>query len=359
MSDIICPKCRNKSKDTVSCDSCGIIFEKYHKDKQESFDRVSQMLSVENFEEARAAAENLTTEFPDSTSDSLLLVSNINRDINIEEKYKQALEVFDQDDFSQTLLLLRNIKAFTKVLNDKVVSLRQKAEQYAEHDAVFNQATEKFNAGRLAEASLLFKTISGSDKQEQIDEYLQKIDTLKKELLSQAVECLKKNLFDSARANFDKLHAKFPDMRQNTEGYLTIITKKEEIKENLLRVAGQAGEAGRFFEAKVMYSFLGWQYPEFRPRLAPYLEEIPSSTITSFTDYEEDTGLDITALGLRLDKDGFFESDSGATEESTASQSGRPLSHSMVPAAVSPDPGGDPVCKTVDLSGSRIADFIY
>ena len=343
----------------MSCDSCGINFEKYQKDKEDRFDQVHQLLSAEKLEEAMTVAEKLATEFPNSTSDSLLLVSNIKRDINIEKKHKQALKLFDQGDFSQTVLLLRNIRAFSSVLNDKVVRLRQEAEQYAEDDAAFNQAVEKFNAGRLAEAGVLFKTIHGSGKQEHVDEYLQKIGNLKKELFQQALQCLQKNLFDSARKNFDKLHAGFPEMRQKNEGYVAIISKKEEIKENLLRVAGQAGEEGRFFEAKVMYSFLGWQYPEFRPRLAPYMEKIPSSITISLADYEEDAFVDLTALGLRLDKDGFFESGSSVTVESPDGPSELPLSHFMVPAVVSPDPAGDPPAATVDLSSSQIADFIY
>ena len=360
MPDIMmCPKCRNKSKNTASCDSCGVNFEKYQKDKKNRFDQVHQLLSAEKLTEAMVAAEKLATEFPDSTSDSLLLVSNIKRDINIEKKHKQALKLFDQGDFSQTVLLLRNIRAYSSVLNDKVVSLRQKAKRSAEDNALFCEAVEKFNAGRLAEADELFKAIHGSGRQEHLDEYLQKIGTLKKELFHQAVQCLKKNLFDSARKNFDELHEKFPAMRQETEGYIAIIAKKEEIKEDLLRIAERAGKESRFFEAKVIYSFLGWQYPEFRPRLAPYMEKIPSSTIISLADYEEDAHVDLAALGLRLDKNGFFESGTSAKIEFPEVPSEQPMAHFMVPAVVNPDPAGDPPAATVDLSGNQIADFIY
>ena len=359
MSEIICPKCRKKTTDTGSCDSCGITFEKYQQEKQEKFDRVYQLLGTENFEEARTMAEALGAEFPDSKNESLLLVSNINRDINIEEKFKQALKLFDQGDFSRTVLLLRNIKAFATVLNEKVARLRREAMQNAEHDAVFNEAVEKFHAGSLAEAGVLFKTISGSDKQEQIAQYLQKIDHTKKEVFHQAVECLKKNLFDSAQENFDKLHTMFPDMRRETEGFMAIIAKKKEIKENILRVAEQAGKEGRFFEAKLLYSFLAWQYPEFRPRLAPYLEKIPSTDKISLTDYEEDQSINVTALGLHLDKDGLFEVDSSATSGFPANPFGHRLSPPLVPAVVNPDPTGDTPSTTVELSDNRIADFIY
>jgi hypothetical protein len=356
MFDTVCPKCRTRSSSTA-CDSCGTVFAEYERDKQESIARVYQLISTGDLEHAREIAEKLPMEFPDSKGDFLLLLSNINRDINVVERYQQALESFGRGDFSEAVLLLRNIKAFDKGLDEKVISLRRKAERYGKHGQIFLEAVEKFEGGRFGEARALLKRIDGYIDQEKVDEYLQAIDDIKKDSLRAAVVCLQKNQFESAFGKLEMLRANFPEMRHETEEYLTIVSQKNEIRERLLFAARKAREEERYVEAKVIYSFLGWQYPESRASLAPYIEELGSRAVTSLADLAGDEAVDFAALGLQLDHDGFFISGFTATETAGSPHGGEGMRVASV--AINPVPSGDPGSKPVDLDGDEVADFTY
>jgi tetratricopeptide (TPR) repeat protein len=356
MSDTVCPQCREKCSNSVSCDFCGIVFAEYESRKQESIGRVYQLISTGDLEQARETAEKLPMQFPDSKGDFLLLLSNINRDISIVERYQQALESFERGDCSEAVLLLRNIKAFDKGLDEKVISLRRKAERCGRHDSDFQAAVEQFDAGRFAEARALLETISGYKEQEKVNSYLQQIYEVKDELLRSAVECLKQNQFDSAGIEFEKLHTVFPDAEQETRGYMAILSAKKEIWETLLAAARKAREDERFIEARVIYSYLGWQYPDSLSILAPYIDEIGSPAATSLTDFGRDNSIDFAALGLQLDSYGFFVSaperrQAGGTEQGSE---GTPAG---APVSISPVPSADHGSKPVDLSGEEVADF--
>lgn len=355
MADTICPKCRTKSAGSLACDSCGLVFAEYQQDKQESIGKVFQLISSGQLEEAKEIAQTLVARFPDSTADFVLLLSNINRDINITEKFNQALTLFEQGDFSQTGLLLRNIKAFDKGLDEKIISLRKKAERFGDHANIFSQAVDKFAAGRFDKARALFETIDGYKQQALVNEYLQKIDDTKTDLFRQAVDCLHKNLFESAADNFARLQAMFPEMEPSVSAYMDILTRKNEIKENLLAAAEQAKQENRFLDAKVIYFFLGWQYPEFRPRLAPYLEEISSRAVTSLADYEGSETVDLAALGLQLDSDGLFTPAAGTGNRSSKHHKKQSAPTGSVTA--SPDPAADTPDLPVDLDSHQAADF--
>ncbi|MCI5209068.1 MAG: hypothetical protein D3910_09805 [Candidatus Electrothrix sp. ATG2] len=105
-----CPKCRQKT-DAEQCPSCDLVFAEYEQEKMQKTGEVYQLISAGELVAAKELAEKLSSEFPDSRTDFILLISNINRDLNIVGKYRQAQELFEQGDHEQTALLLRNIKA--------------------------------------------------------------------------------------------------------------------------------------------------------------------------------------------------------------------------------------------------------
>jgi len=352
-----CPKCRKIGNSSIECDFCGTNFEEYERQKQESIGQVYQLISAGDLNGARKLAEKLPAEFPDSKGDFLLLLSNINRDISVVERYHQALESFDRGDFSEAVLLLRNIKAFDKVLDEKVISLRRKAERYGDHDTIFHQAVEKYNAGRFAAAKALFKGIDGYKFQEEVDDYLRKIDELKADLFRSAVELLNNNKFDSALAKLDELHGIFPEIGHETEGYVAIIAEKNEIKDRLLAVAGKALEEERFLESKVIFSFLGWQYPELQPTLTPYIEEVGSRARISLADFAGEGTVDFAALGLYVNSDGFFESACTETQSVGIGHLADQLIDTA-PVAINPEPIADLASEAVDIDGEDVADFI-
>ena len=185
MAEKNCPKCNKKNEDVAVCQRCGINFDEYETTKQEKFIEIRVLLSENKFQEAKELAEKLPTEFPDNRTDFLLLLSNINRDISIVEKYKHAKKSYDDGDFTQTSLLLRNIKAFDQNLNEKVISLRRKVERYLQNEVNFTKAVELFFSGKYAEAKMLFNQIHGFGKQDEVAEYLEKIGDIAKALLGE------------------------------------------------------------------------------------------------------------------------------------------------------------------------------
>jgi hypothetical protein len=354
MPDSTCPKCRAKGNNALSCDSCGLVFSDYENNKQAAIGEVYSLISARNLTKAKTLAEKLADDYPGSKGEFVLLLSNINRDINIEKKITQATRLFDQGKFDDVTALLRNIKAFDPALEEKIISLRKKALRHNEHDDMIKQAAQKFNAGQYGKAKTLFQAIHDSKRQDQAEEYLKKIAKKEKEMLKQAVQCLEDNLFDAAEKSFKQLHTQFPEMEQQTADYTTLIQTKKRIKEDILSAADRAKNAGRSFEAKILYSYLGWQYPEFRPRIGSYLNEEITKAVTSLTDRTGDTTIDFSALGLQLNEHGLFEP---AAAQKKFSDTSSKQSGGIIPVPENPDPVPDKSSKPINLQSQQVTDF--
>ena len=76
------------------------------------------------------------------------------------------------------------------------------------------------------------------------------------------------------------------------------------IKNNIFNAAKQAKKEQRLLESKILYSFLGMQFPEFLPLVQPHLEEIGQEAVVSLADIENSAMLDLTALGLDAGTEG-------------------------------------------------------
>lgn len=361
MSQKNCPKCKKPSDNADECDNCGTVFADYEKNKQQGLGQVYGLISEGKLEDARELAQRLAKEFPDSMGNFLLLLSNINRDISIVKRYDQAQECFDQRDYNQVALLLRNIKAFDRFLDEKVISLRKKAEHCIAHDQIFNDAVAQYNEGEFATAMALFKELDGYADKEAVEGYLQKLEGKKDDLLHKAKDCLEKNLFDLALVRFDELHTVYPETRQETEEYLFIITRKKEITDALLAVADKAREERRFLEANVIYSYLVWQNPELEPHLTPYIdniiEETGSRAIINLADCERKKMVDFAALGIKVDSNGFLEPLATDQQEEDATKNGQEA-HAITSVAINPVPFADTESEPVDLEEEEVADFV-
>lgn len=298
MEGKICPKCNKKSEDTNVCQHCETNFDEYETAKQEKLIKVRVLLSENKYKEAKELAEKLPTEFPDNRTDFLLLLSNINRDISIVDKYEQAKKAYDEGSHEQATLLLRNIKAFDHNLNEKVISLRRKAQRYLQNADFFDKAVKAFDQGNYAEAKSLFKQVHGAEKKEEITEYLAKIGDVANKMLEEAIEAVRNKQFDVAHEKFQTLQSTFPDMETEIEGYLTILNRRVEIKNDILAAAKKAKKEKRLLESKILFSYLGQQFPEFLPQIQPQVKEIGQDVVTSLADLKESAIVGISALGF-------------------------------------------------------------
>ena len=345
-----CQRCGQASEDGEKCASCGLVYSVYEKEKQQRLGQVYSLINDGDLEGAKKLAQASGQDFPDKRGDFLLLLSNINRDISIVAKYEQAGKSFAMGDYNQTLLLLRNIKAFDQVLDGKVISLRRKAERIVEHEHLFSQAVNSFKAGRIAQARAFFTRVKDVVHQKEVAAYLQKIEAMQGELLRKAVDLLKNNQVELAGIRLRELLDMAPEMEKDIALYLTVVEQKQVIKSNLMALAAKAREEGRLVEAKALYTFLGWQWPDLLSRIRPYADEIGPRALLTLRDAEEQGLIHCDALELTLDQNGFFVGESSLV--TTCQQPG-----CITPVEVNPEPLADSSSSPVDIDGESVADF--
>ncbi|CAK8723089.1 Tetratricopeptide repeat-containing protein [Candidatus Electrothrix laxa] len=352
-----CPKCRQKS-DAEQCPSCDLVFAEYEQKKMRKTGEVYQLISSGKLQEAKELAEQLSSEFPDSRTDFILLISNINRDLNIAKKYLQAQELFNQGEYEQTALLLRNIKAFDPGLEEKVIGLRRKAKQQGEHTEHVKKAIVLFENKRYGEARTAFlKLQKHHHNDENISNYIGKLDKIRGELINAVIESLGENNFQFAQEKFNKMLAIFPDAEEEYSAIAKVLKQRKEINSKILEAAETARKKGRLLEAKVMYTFLYWQNHELHPQLRPYIREIGSEALVSLADCAQYNRIDFNDTGLQVKDDGFLQrvvTEQQLTNNQYVGERYTPIA----PVYICTEPLTDPLYELVNIDGLEIADFV-
>ena len=365
MAIITCPFCRHRNESSPECSKCGTNFESYELRKQEQIAHVCNLLDENRFVEAKDIAQNLPAEFPDNRSDFLLLLSNISRDISIVEKCDQAQKALAEFDYGRVTLLLRNIKAFDKNLNERVISLRRKAEQHTENITAMQQAVNLFNKGSYGEAQKLFLQFKGSESQVNAADYLKRIEEIQRNILAEAIVMLKQNRFDIAACKFALLQKEFPDENPELEAYLTLIARKNDLKHTILQAAGKAEREKRYIEAKIAYTLLGIQFPECLHLIRQKFLDMGIDTPLSLAELHAQQKIDLNALG-------FTENDSAVTESAVpgieifrslpdiapADLTGDAISD-LGPVEASQQGAPDTAGRLLDIAVAQVADFIF
>jgi hypothetical protein len=368
MTDPTCPKCNLKKDDPVRCSGCGIRYGEYETQKHQKLGEVYRLLSENKFADARRITEKLPLEFPDNRGDFLLLLSNINRDISIIEKCELAQQSCDNGDYARASFLLRNIKAFDKKLDEKVISLRRKIERFSQSSVHFSEAVDAMNKGNYGRAKTLFEKIEDTRYLEEVSGFLQKIDEIRDEMLGEVVGSIRRNQLNGAGKNLDSLLAAFPGMESETEAYAALVSHQVKMKNMIRDAAVNALYAGRYIESKVLCLFLGMQYPDAREEVRPLIREIGDKAIISFAEMDEYGVVDMATLGLKSDDDGLKGLTASTGENGKAMESGS-ISETVsngtpgisVNEAVekSREAVHDTVRKPVDFGGVVVADFIF
>jgi len=348
MTSKTCPKCNTKSEDLIVCTSCGLNFEEYEVAKQEKLGDIRTLLSEGKYVEAKQIAEKLPVQFPDNKTDFVLLLSNINRDISIVEKSNMAYAAYKEGDYKQAAFLLRNIKAFNPALNEKVIGLRRKAERQLQAEETFRSAVAAFDDRKFARAKQLFLEVHGAEHRDEISEYLQKTEQAIREILDEAIGHIRNRQYKIAENTFTKLKKDFPDLSGEIDDYLALLARRIEIKNNIIAAARAAQQDERLLESKVLYSFLGQQFPEFYPLVQPHLEEIGTQAVTSLAETENSGKIDFAFLGL---SDTF----AGTHTTGTAPED----INTIMPAEPNLPSKPDIACSPVVIDVEGVADFIF
>jgi hypothetical protein len=350
-----CPKCRQQT-DEEQCPSCDLVFADYEQEKMRRTGEVYQLISGGELLQAKKLAEQLSAEFPESRTDFILLISNINRDLNIAEKYQQAKDLFEQGEHEQAALLLRNIKAFDPGLEEKVIALRRKAQQQDKYEEQVKKAADLFEKKWYGEAWFSFLKLHKQNKNDKItNEYLQKLRKIRQELINEVVENLGENNFQLAQEKMSKMQAIFPDAEQEYSAIATLLQQKKEINTTILEAAETARKKGRLLEAKVMYTFLYWQNHDMHPYLRPYLKEIGGDALVSLADCASYNLINCQETGLQVTKEGFLKP--VVTEQELADHHLGEGYASISPVDICPEPLADPLGQLVNIDGLEIADF--
>jgi len=346
----LCPKCKRRTGDE-RCDNCQLVFAEYEQRKQEETAQVYKLISSGELEQAKDLAQTLSNEFPDSKGDFILLISNINRDLNIAGKYRQAKEQFDQGAYENAVLLLRNLKAFDPGLSEKLISLRRRAQRRTADSGKFEQAAKLFEQEDYDAARKLLRQLTGGKQQKDAEELLAKIDAVKKGLLRGVVDSAGSNFFNAARERLEALIRQFPEVKQEQAALLALLDKRRKISEKLVAAAAKAKQEKRYLEAKVLYSFLICQDPDLRPSLLPKLEEIGNQPAISLADGAPEELTALAELGIMTNNQGLLQvqfQEAGRNSEQAVG---------IAPVlAVFPAPADQP-SQPVDINGEEVADF--
>jgi hypothetical protein len=348
----ICPKCKRRTGD-AQCDACNIVFAEYEQRKQEQTAQVYKLISTGELEQAKALAQKLSDEFPDSKGDFILLISNINRDLNIAGKYLQAQALFDKGECENAALLLRNLKAFDPGLSDKVISLRRRAQQHSDDDSKFEEAAKLFAQQDYDAARKLFLQLKGGGGKHQraTKEFLARIQDIKDDLLREAVDSVGGNFFNAARERLAILTQQFPEVAQEQKALFSLLEKRRTISEKLAEAAAKAKQEKRYLEAKVLYFFLICQDPDFRPTLLAQLEEIGPQPAVSLADGAQEELAVLAALGITADNRGLLK----LSPQETARNIEQIATITPV-LAITPSLA-DYSSQPVDINGEEVADF--
>ncbi|HBI16076.1 MAG TPA: hypothetical protein DDY20_11270 [Desulfobulbaceae bacterium] len=355
-----CPKCGKKSDNPASCTQCGLDFAEYERTKLEMLGEVHRLLGESRFMEAKQVAEKLPAQFPDNRTDFVLLLSNINRDISIVEKCELAQKAYDEGDYTQAGVLLRNIKAFDSTLNERVVSLRRKAERPLHDSEQFQRAKEAFDQGNYPAAKALFKQIRSSSHQEEIAGYLQTIDARTREVLNEAIDCINSGRFAQAETRFAELQQTFPDLQNEIAGYLDLLSRRAEIRERIMAAANRARAEQRLVEAKILYSYLGLQFPEILPEVRPRLQEIGPQTVVSLADLQELGTLDLAALGVEIGASAPGRAAASTDLDGDIPRDRHPADIAAIAAVTGNRPAAaDEFTPPLEINVEEIPDFIF
>jgi hypothetical protein len=355
---MICPYCRNQEESTVQCSRCGTNFESYEQRKQEQLSRVCSLLTEYRFQEAREIAQTLPTEFPDNRSDFLLLLSNISRDISIVDKCEQAEKAMAAGDHTRASLVLRNIQAFDKNLNERVISLRRKAELHTRDKDLLQQAVKQFDAGNYGAAEQLFTNVAGADSRQDATDYLQRLAEIKQDMLGEAVGWLKKNRFDIASGRLANLVREFPGLEADIQGLLVLVAKRNDIKETLMEAAGKARRDNRPLDAKIAYTLLGMQFPECARQSWQLIRESDSRTAVSLSELDDKGRDDLPAEVRHAWSQAQLFQNMAEEDILPADITGDGIGHVGSVTASQPDMP-DTACEFPDIAYDQVADFIF
>lgn len=345
----VCPKCKRQSNDE-RCDACQLVFADYERQKQEQTGQVYRLISASELEKAKELALRLSNEFPDGKGDFILLISNINRDLSIAGKYRQAQELFSKGDYSEAVLLLRNIKAFDPGLAEKIITLRRRAERHLGNSSKLEQAAALLAQKQYAAARTLFQQVSGDERhKDEAAKALAKIEEVKRSRIQEVRDCFGSSLHLAAQEKLKTLHSEFPETEQELAPLFTLSVKRKEISGRLTAAAHNAKAEKRYLEAKVLYAFLLWQDQELKSTLLPHLEEIDSRTVISLADCLPEDIADWADLGVQVTAEGLLKS---------AGQEGRSEAAAKIaPVLISLPPQPDAPSLPVHIDGEEVADF--
>jgi tetratricopeptide (TPR) repeat protein len=344
----ICPKCKRQSNDE-RCDACQLVFADYERLKQEQTGQIYRLISASELEKAKELAQRLANEFPDSKGDFILLISNINRDLSIADKYRQAQALFGKGDYSEAVLLLRNIKAFDPGLSEKIITLRRKAERHIGNSSKLEEAAALLEQKQYAAARKLFQQISGDERhKDEAAKALAKIEEVKRSRIQEVRDCFGSSLHLAAQEKLKTLHSEFPETEQELAPLFTLSVKRKEISGRLTAAAHKAKAEKRYLEAKVLYAFLLWQDQELTSTLLPHLEEIDRRTVISLADCLPEDVAAWAELGLQVTAAGLLKS--AGQEECSETVKIAPVLMSLPPQPDSPS-------LPVHIDGEEVADF--
>ena len=121
----------------------------------------------------------------------------------------------------------------------------------------------------------------------------------------------------------------------------------------------------RLLESKILYSYLGQQFPEFLPQVQPQIKEIGQDVVTSLSDLKESAMVGISTLGFDDGGDGLggyhpvADSRENVTPDSITPDLDANGLEDISPVISNKDSAVDTISPQLEIAEEGVSDFSF
>lgn len=249
----------------TECSYCGIIFSKYTALRNRRIAEIEAKMHEGKLEAAKSLCKQLLLYYPERSAEDHSLFDKITTEIN------------------------------RPFINDRLLA----EGRYALKD------------GNIESAKECSSKITEYDKANILKK---EIEAFKSGSLKEAITLVRNKKFDSAEKKFSDLTAKFPEAKEEAKGYISFLDERNKLKNDLLAAASNAKNEGRLIDSKVLFFFLGMQFPEILSAIRPAIQEIGTDAMICLADLDKNGIIDFAGLGIDANHNGIIDIVSAAID---------------------------------------------
>lgn len=321
MSYSKCPKCGKLNESNEECYFCGILFGRYSELRLKRLNEINTKLQNLEFNEATSLCNKLFISYPEHRKEDSLLSEKINSESEILEKYLLAKDNIDLNNYTAAVDILENLRSSINNLQSSIVLLYNegvdfinKQNENKENIEFINLAENEISNGNIPSARVYLEKVNDNYYTDRVNDLNSKILHIRDQNLAEAISSFRKKKFEESEKKFDYLNSTFPETAKDIQTYLQFLKERNKIKDNLFQSALNAKKEGRLFESKVLFFFLGMQFPNLISNIQPIIQEIGPGVTICLADLSVNGIFDFAALGVDISGDRLIDFVSGIAD---------------------------------------------